>query len=141
MDDLVANVDEPDCLKRRLIDVSAPLCRAGMLGGRSVGIPAHFSTSSCVRPAVRKLRILSRRRPNVSTASRSIVCPALGGDRSHPDGDENPGQLDAEFGHIAGGWIGGECAGVLLVKAGEVGRVGQQDADLNDVVVCGVTSF
>ena len=26
MDDLVANVDEPDCLKRRLIDVSAPLC-------------------------------------------------------------------------------------------------------------------
>ena len=61
--------------------------------------------------------------------------------RGHPDRDENPGQLDAEFGHITGGRIGGECASVLLVQAGEIGRVGQQNADFRNVVVSGAARF
>ena len=101
---------------------------------------AHSLT---VGPSVTRRALGARSAQTCRTASGThrFGATGSGGDRGHPDGDENAGQLDAEFGHIAGGWIGGERAGVLLVQSGEIGRIGQQNANLHDVVVSGAACF
>jgi hypothetical protein len=54
-------------------------------------------------------------------------------ERGHPDRDEDVGQLDAELGDVAGWRLGRKSRRVLVVHAGEVRRVGQENADLDDV--------
>ena len=44
-------------------------------------------------------------------------------DRCHPDRDEHSGQLDTELGDVTGRRVGREPAPVLLIQAGEIGRV------------------
>ncbi len=64
-----------------------------------------------------------------------------GGGRGHPDGHEDPGQLDAGSGHVTRGRIGRERSRVLLVEVGGTCRVGRQDADLHDVVAAGAAGL
>src|SRR3954453_11913341 len=68
------------------------------------------------------------RSPTSGTAVPSInAC-------GHPDGYENAGEFDAEFGHVARWWRAAEPGRVLVVHACEVGRVGEQYAHLDNAL-------
>lgn len=54
-------------------------------------------------------------------------------ERGHADRDQDIRDFDPEPGNVATRWLSREPGRVFLVHTNEVGRIGQENADLNDV--------
>jgi hypothetical protein len=69
----------------------------------------------------------------LAKAPRRRSTASVGG-RSHADGHQDIGNVDAELRDIPGRFVVREERGVLLIEGGEVGRVRQQYSHFDDVL-------
>jgi hypothetical protein len=68
--------------------------------------------------------------PAAEVAAGRVV---LADECCHTDRDEDSGQFDAELGDVAGRRLGREPPCIFLIQSGEVGRMGEQYAHLDDI--------
>ena len=73
------------------------------------------------------------RRVISSPEELALQPPLLTDERCHADRDKEVRDFDTELGNVPGRWLSREPGRVFVVHAGEVGGIGQKNADLDDV--------
>ena len=112
-------------------------------GERSVPESAHRSGQGCAAEMLlADAEQGSATRGELRQKSRRVISPPkelafprplLTDERRHADRDKNIRDFDTELGNVPSRWLSREPGRIFIVHACEVGGIGQQNADLDDV--------